>query len=105
LYVSKRAAVLLNKPYKECNIITLHIGNGVSIAAIKNGISIDTSMGFTPLEGAVMGTRSGDVDPAIIPFICKMENKTPEQVESILNKSGGLKGITKKYKRQNSLLI
>jgi len=97
LYVSKRAAVLLGKPYKECNIITLHIGNGVSITAIKNGISIDTSMGFTPLEGAVMGTRSGDIDPAIVPFICKMENKTPEQVENILNKSGGLKGITTKY--------
>lgn len=97
LYVSKRAAVLMGKPYKECNIITLHIGNGVSIAAIKNGVSIDTSMGFTPLEGAVMGTRSGDVDPAIVPFICKMENKTPEQVENILNKSGGLKGITTKY--------
>lgn len=97
LYVSKRAAVLLGKPYNECNIITMHIGNGVSHAAIKNGVCVDTSMGMTPLEGSIMGTRSGDMDPAIIPFICRMENKTVDQVETILNKESGLKGITGKY--------
>ncbi len=97
LYVSKRAAVLLDKPYKECNIITMHIGNGVSHAAIKNGICIDTSMGMTPLEGAIMGTRSGDLDASILPYICRMENKTIDEVEIILNKESGLKGITGKY--------
>lgn len=97
LYVSKRAAILLGKPYKECNIITMHIGNGVSHTAIRNGVSVDTSMGLTPLEGAIMGTRSGDMDPAILPFICKMENRKPNEVENILNKGSGLKGITGKF--------
>ena len=69
LYVSKRAAVLLGKDPKDCNIITMHIGNGVSHSAIKGGVSVDTSMGLTPLEGAVMGTRCGDIDPAIPAFI------------------------------------
>ena len=97
LYVSKRAAVLLGKPYHQCNIITLHIGNGVSHTAVRNGVSVDTSMGLTPLEGAVMGTRSGDLDPAILPFICRQENISIDQVENILNKASGLKGISGKY--------
>ncbi len=97
LYVSKRAAVLLGKPFDQCNIITMHIGNGASHCAIQNGVSVDTSMGMTPLEGAIMGTRSGDIDPAIIPFICQREGKTPAEVENVLNKFSGLKGITQKY--------
>jgi len=97
LYVSKRAAVLLEKPPKDCNIITMHIGNGVSHAAIKNGISIDTSMGLTPLEGAVMGTRCGDIDPAIPAFIMERENLSPQEIDSVLNKKSGILGITGEF--------
>ncbi len=97
LYVSRRAAVLLNKKPSETNLITLHIGNGVSVSAIEKGVSIDTSMGLTPLEGAVMGTRSGDIDPAIILFMIEKEGFYVEEVDSILNKKSGLLGITGKY--------
>ncbi|MDD5382073.1 MAG: acetate kinase [Candidatus Margulisbacteria bacterium] len=97
LYVSRRAAVLLGKPSAETNLITMHIGNGVSIAAIKGGISVDTSMGLTPLEGAVMGTRCGDIDPAIILFMIEKEGFYAEEIDSILNKKSGLLGITGKY--------
>ncbi|MFA5840260.1 MAG: acetate kinase [Candidatus Margulisiibacteriota bacterium] len=97
LYVSRRAAVLLGKKASEVNLITMHIGNGVSIAAIKNGISVDTSMGLTPLEGAVMGTRCGDIDPAIILFMIEKEGFYAEQIDAILNKKSGLLGITGKY--------
>lgn len=97
LYVSRRAAVLLDKKPSETNLITMHIGNGVSIAAVKNGISVDTSMGLTPLEGAVMGTRSGDIDPAIILFMIEKEGFYAEQIDTILNKKSGLLGITGKY--------
>jgi acetate kinase len=97
LYVSKRAAVLLGKDPRECNIITMHIGNGVSHTAIKNGISVDTSMGLTPLEGAVMGTRCGDIDPAIPAFIMEQENLTPKQIDSVLNKKSGILGITGQF--------
>lgn len=97
LYVSRRAAVMLNKNWQECNLITLHIGNGVSITAIKNGIAIDTSMGFTPLEGAIMGTRSGDIDPAIPLFIQQTMGLTCDDVNTILNRRSGLLGITGKY--------
>ncbi|MBW2518997.1 MAG: acetate kinase [Deltaproteobacteria bacterium] len=97
LYVSKRAAVLLGKPHKECNIITMHIGNGVSHSAIKNGVSVDTSMGLTPLEGAVMGTRCGDLDPAIPMFLQQKENLSPKEIDSILNKKSGILGITGQY--------
>ena len=97
LYVSKRAAVLLGKAPKDCNIITMHIGNGVSHAAIKNGISVDTSMGLTPLEGAVMGTRCGDIDPAIPAFIMDRENLSPKEIDSILNKKSGILGITGEF--------
>ncbi|MCX5750901.1 MAG: acetate kinase [Candidatus Saganbacteria bacterium] len=97
LYVSRRAAVILGKKPSELNAITMHIGNGVSIAAIKNGKSIDTSMGLTPLEGAVMGTRSGDIDPAIILFMIEKEGFYVEEIDSILNKKSGLLGITGKY--------
>ena len=81
LYVSKRAAVLLDKPAQECNLITMHIGNGVSHTAIKNGVSVDTSMGLTPLEGAVMGTRCGDIDPAIPAFMMQKENLSAKEID------------------------
>ena len=97
LYVSKRAAVMLGKDPKDCNIITMHIGNGVSHSAIKNGVSVDTSMGLTPLEGAVMGTRCGDIDPAIPAFIMEQEGLTPMELDSVLNKKSGILGITGQY--------
>ncbi len=97
LYVSKRAAVLLGKPASECNIVTMHIGNGVSHTAIKNGISVDTSMGMTPLEGAVMGTRCGDIDPAIPSFMMQRENLSAKEIDSILNKKSGILGITGRF--------
>jgi len=97
LYVSKRAAVLLGKAPKDCNIITMHIGNGVSHAAIKNGVSVDTSMGLTPLEGAIMGTRCGDIDPAIPAFIMGREGYTPKEIDSILNKKSGVLGVTGEF--------
>jgi len=97
LYVSKRAAVLLGKSPRDCNIITMHIGNGVSHAAIKNGISVDTSMGLTPLEGAVMGTRCGDIDPAIPAFMMQKENLSAKEIDSILNKKSGVLGLTGRF--------
>ena len=97
LYVSRRAAVVLNKKSSEVNLITMHIGNGVSITAVKEGISVDTSMGLTPLEGAVMGTRCGDIDPAIILFMIEKEGFYAEEIDSVLNKKSGLLGITGKY--------
>jgi acetate kinase len=97
LYVSRRAAVLLGKKPSEVNLITLHIGNGVSLTAIKRGVSVDTSMGLTPLEGAVMGTRCGDLDPAIVLFMIEKEGFYAEELDSILNKKSGLLGITGKY--------
>jgi acetate kinase len=97
LYVSKRAAVLLGKQPKECNIITMHIGNGVSHCAIKNGVSVDTTMGLTPLEGAVMGTRCGDIDPAIPAFMMQKENLSAKEIDSILNKKSGVIGVTGRF--------
>ncbi len=97
LYVSKRAAALLQKAPEDCNLITMHIGNGVSHTAIKNGVSVDTSMGLTPLEGAVMGTRCGDIDPAIPAFIMERENLSPQEIDSVLNKKSGILGITGEF--------
>lgn len=94
LYVSLRMNELLGNP-KESKIITCHLGNGASIAAVKNGRSINTSMGFTPLAGIMMGTRSGDVDPAIITYIMKMTNKSAEEVVNDLNKKSGMLGISR----------
>lgn len=96
LYVSKRAAVMLNKKSSDTNLITLHIGNGVSITAIKNGISIDTSMGLTPLAGAIMGTRSGDLDPGIL-FFLEKEGYSANELNNALNYKSGLFGITGKF--------
>lgn len=93
-YVSKRTAEILGQPYESLKTIVCHLGNGASLCAVKNGKSFDTSMGFTPLEGLVMGTRSGDLDPAIIDFIAKKENLDIDGVMDILNKQSGLLGIS-----------
>lgn len=104
LYVSKRAAALLKKDAKECNIITMHIGNGVSHTAIKNGVSVDTSMGLTPLEGAVMGTRCGDIDPAIPLFMQQQLGVSPKDMDNLLNKKSGILGITGKFTDRRDVL-
>ena len=96
-YVAQRTAELLGKDVKDLKIISCHIGNGASIAAIDGGKSVDTSMGFTPLEGLAMGTRSGDIDPAIVDFLIKEEELTSKEVINILNKKSGMLGLTKKY--------
>ena len=93
-YVAHRAAEMCGKPIEELKIITCHLGNGSSIAAVKNGKVVDTSMGFTPLDGLVMGTRSGSIDPAVIPFLCKNENLTVDEVDTILNKKSGVAGVS-----------
>ena len=93
-YVSERAAELLDRPLDQLRIISCHIGNGASIAAIDGGKSVDTSMGFTPLAGVTMGTRSGNLDPALIPYIMEKTGKNAEEVLNILNKESGLLGIS-----------
>jgi len=93
-YVSRRCAQLMDKPYEELKIISCHLGNGASIAAVANGKCIDTSMGLTPLEGLVMGTRCGDIDPAIIKFIMEKEGISIEEMDKIMNKKSGLLGIS-----------
>jgi acetate kinase len=92
-FVAGECASLLNKPINECNLITIHLGNGCSMTAIKNGQSVDTTLGMTPLEGLVMGTRSGDIDPAIHAFLCRNNNMDIEQIDRMLNKESGLRGI------------
>lgn len=94
LYVSQRATDLLGKDIKDLKIITAHLGNGCSITAVKNGQSIDTSMGFTPLEGLLMGTRSGDLDPSLILYIMAKEGLTVGEANTLLNKHSGLIGIS-----------
>ena len=95
LYLSRRAAVMLSKKPRQTNLVTLHIGNGISLTAVKNGEAVDHSMGLSPLEGVMMGTRSGDVDPAIIPFICRKENlDAGEVVNTWLNRKSGVFGFT-----------
>lgn len=93
-FVSQQVAEMIGKPLEELKIITCHLGNGASVAAIKNGKVIDTSMGFTPLEGLVMGTRSGDIDPAVITFLMNKENLSIKEVENILNKESGVLGLS-----------
>ena len=93
-FVSEEAAKIMNKDIKDLNIISCHLGNGASLAAVKGGISVDTTMGFTPLEGLLMGTRSGDLDPAILEFIMKKENISIDQMLTILNKESGMHGIS-----------
>ena len=93
-YVSGRAAELLNRPVETIRLISCHLGNGASIAAIDGGKSIDTSMGFTPLAGVTMGTRSGNLDPALIPFIMEKTDKSAEEVLDVLNKKSGMLGVS-----------
>jgi acetate kinase len=93
-YVSMRAAKMLGKDIKDLNIVTCHLGNGSSVTAVEGGKSVDTSMGFTPLEGLAMGTRSGDIDPAIIPFIMDKKGMDFAQVNTLLNKESGVLGIS-----------
>ncbi len=93
-YVSTRAAELLGQAADNLKIVTCHLGNGASIAGVKNGKSIDTSMGFTPLEGLVMGTRCGDMDPAIIEFWMKKDDLTISQVNNMMNKKSGVLGLS-----------
>ena len=93
LYCAKRAALLLGKENKDTNVIICHIGNGASVCAVKNGVCIDTSMGLTPLEGLVMGTRSGDMDPAIMPYIMNHTGMSAKDMDTTLNKKSGLLGI------------
>lgn len=93
-YVASRAAELLKKPFKELNAITVHLGNGCSAAAVSGGNSVDTSMGFTPLEGLVMGTRSGDIDPAAVTYLMQKEGLDEEGVNDLLNKKSGLLGVS-----------
>lgn len=93
-FVSKRAAEILGKDRKDLRIIVCHMGNGASVSAVKYGESVDTSMGLTPLEGLIMGTRSGDLDPAIIGFLAEKENLTASEVIDICNKKSGIYGMT-----------
>lgn len=93
-YVSKVAAEVVERPLEDLKIITCHIGNGASLTAVEGGISVDTSMGMTPLEGLMMGTRSGDLDPAIVPYVMMKEDLTVNEVNSMLNKHSGLLAIS-----------
>ena len=93
-YVVQELARVLNKDVKSVNAVTCHIGNGSSITAIKNGESVDTSMGLTPLQGVVMGTRSGDIDPSVVQFLCSHKNQTVDEVLNYLNKECGLLGVS-----------
>ncbi|SCW27344.1 acetate kinase [Borreliella japonica] len=95
-YITKRSSEILNKKIDNLNLIILHLGNGASINAVKDGKSYDTSMGITPLEGLVMGTRSGDIDPSIINLMSSLLNKNTKQIEEILNKESGILGISEK---------
>lgn len=93
-FVSGVAAEMMGKNIEDLKIITCHLGNGASLTAVKNGKSVDTSMGFTPLEGLVMGTRCGDIDPAIIPFLMKEENLSVDEIDQLMNKKSGVLGIS-----------
>ena len=93
-YVSKRAAEFLGQKYEDMKIIVCHLGNGASISAVKNGKCVDTTMGLTPLEGLIMGTRSGDIDPAIMEFIAHKEGKNIDEIMTILNKKSGVLGLS-----------
>ncbi len=94
LYVAQRAAKMLNQPIEKLKLITCHLGNGSSAAAVKNGQSIDTSMGFTPLEGLLMGTRSGDIDPAVVLHVMNKEELSMHEANTMLNKHSGIQGLS-----------
>jgi acetate kinase len=103
-YMSERYAVIAGAPKKSLKLITLQLGNGCSAAAIEGGRPIDTSMGFTPLEGLVMGTRSGDIDPSLVNYIARCEKISSDQVEELLNKKSGLLGLSGKWRDMRELL-
>lgn len=93
-YVSGEAAKMAGKPIEDLKIVVCHLGNGSSITAIKNGVAIDTSMGFTPLDGLTMGTRSGSFDPSVVTYLMKKENLTPDEMDAVMNKKSGLLGVS-----------
>lgn len=93
-YVTRRVGEIFNIDWKQLKIITCHLGNGASVAAVKNGETVDTTMGFTPLQGLIMGTRCGDIDPAIVPFIMKKEGYSVDEITDILNKKSGVLGVS-----------
>ena len=93
-YVSRKAAEVLGKKYEDLKIIVCHLGNGASVSAVKNGKCVDTSLGLTPLEGLIMGTRSGDIDPAIMEFIAHKEGKNIDEIMTVLNKKSGVYGLS-----------
>ncbi|KKG11786.1 acetate kinase [Methanosarcina sp. 2.H.T.1A.6] len=93
-YVAERAALMLGKPAEETKIITCHLGNGSSITAVEGGKSVETSMGFTPLEGLAMGTRCGSIDPAVVPFIMEKEGLTTREIDTLMNKKSGVLGVS-----------
>lgn len=93
-YVSHRAAEVLGMSYENLKIVVCHLGNGASVSAVKQGRCIDTSMGLTPLQGLIMGTRSGDIDPAIIEFLARKENKSIDEIMAVLNKKSGVLGLS-----------
>ena len=96
-YVSKKAAEVLGQKYEDLKLIVCHLGNGASVSAVQNGKCIDTSMGLTPLEGLIMGTRSGDIDPAIIEFLAHKEGKSIDEIMTILNKKSGVLGLSDNF--------
>lgn len=93
-FVSARCAEVMGKPIEDLKIITCHLGNGSSITAVKNGKVIDTSMGLTPLDGEIMGTRTGSIDPSAVLYVMKKENKTPDDMDTLLNKESGILGVS-----------
>ena len=93
-YIAERAAAFMDEPLEDLKLITCHLGNGCSISAIDHGVAVDTSMGLTPLDGLMMGTRCGAIDPAIVPFIMEKENLTAAEVNDLMNKKSGLLGIS-----------
>ena len=103
-YVAHKAAEYFKRPIADLKLITCHLGNGVSITAVKNGRSIDTSMGFTPLEGVVMGTRCGDIDPALVPYLMTTEGLSERDVDRVMNKESGLLGLSEKGSDMREIL-
>ncbi len=93
-YVAAKAAEILGKPIEDLKIVTCHLGNGSSITAVDKGVAIDTSMGFTPQEGLPMGTRSGSIDPTVIPYVMKLKGLTADEIEDLLNRKSGLLGVS-----------
>ena len=93
-YISERAAAVLDEPIEDLKLITCHLGNGCSISAIDHGVAVDTSMGLTPLDGFMMGTRTGTLDPSVVTFIAEKENLSPSELSDLFNKKSGMKGMT-----------